>query len=623
LLEAKSVTPSHNDSVIDESRSLRKDNSLKSDNNDKQDCTNAHKSVSVALYNASGKDNPFVTVTVSGLCDNVKAAIMIHDIKKGRDEVYDTDCKISSLLLSSNDEQSPKHSKKDRKAIKSRKKSRSSLNENEWTVTAVSEDITECGNATDVVKFPQDPDEGPLRNTDLLVGPSVSSTNDELSPNNSQKETKIKESRKSKSSPQNENGSTVPTAQGHITELENEMCKVKPAQKFNRAKNMWNPVVHISPFTAEFEERQKSDSMRCGETPLKNSTDLGSDTNSEVNTPLSGLEPLECPLVSSDNDEPSPNYSVTERKGKKSRKQKSSLLSGNEWIVTAVSGHITAFENETEGVKFCQDSDRCSLKSTEPPDVASMTSDGDESLPSNSHKETDLQNSRKNKSLPPNKNEWPSPTVPEGTTELGNEIRELKSPQKFNKCKNRGNPIMTISQLPVEIEKCAESVVCIRKRETQLKNLSDTESALVDKACEVNKTSDSDSETRHVEGNHKGRNSPVCKSRMTKEVRSDSSESDSDAESRKAIMESAQRRIIQNISTSESESKIFVQPRTKSTGSDTSDSVPEALSFSAGRQLVMESLKNAAESIQREKHRRKEKWKQRLEKYKQQKEDKV
>jgi hypothetical protein len=47
------------------------------------------------------------------------------------------------------------------------------------------------------------------------------------------------------------------------------------------------------------------------------------------------------------------------------------------------------------------------------------------------------------------------------------------------------------------------------------------------------------------------------------------------------------------------------------------------MSFSTGRQLAMESLKNAVESIQREKRRRKEKRKQRLETYKQQKEEKV
>lgn len=72
--------------------------------------------------------------------------------------------------------------------------------------------------------------------------------------------------------------------------------------------------------------------------------------------------------------------------------------------------------------------------------------------------------------------------------------------------------------------------------------------------------------------------------------------------------------------------KELVKPRTKSTrpkdGSD-SDSAPENMSFSTGRHLVMESLKNAVDSIQRERRRRKEKRKQRLEKYKQQKEEKV
>jgi len=543
---------------------------------------------------------------------------MLHDGKKGNKEVCDTDFKVNSSLLATNDdEQSPKHSGKERKAIKARKKSRPSLNKNEWTVTAVSEHITECGNGSDVVKFPRESDEVPLRNTELINGPSVSSTNDELSPSNSQKESQISKSRKSKSPP-NKNGSAVPTAQEHITEFENEICKVKSPQKFNRRKNMWNSAVRISPLAAEFEEHMQSGSIRCGETPLRHSTDLESDTESEVNTPLSGLEPLDRPLIQSNKGEPSPEYSATERK---SRKGNSSLLKGNEEAVTTVSEHITAFENEIGVVKSYQGSDKCSLKSTEPQDGPSLTSNGDESSPSNSHKESKLKNSKKSKSSPPNKNKWTISKVPEGTTELGNEMPETKTAQKFDKCKNGGNPIMTISQLPAEIE-FPKSVV-IRERETQLKNLSDTESALAVKACGVNNTSDSDSETRQVESNHNAKSSPLLKSKQTKEVRSESSESDSDAESRKAIMESAQKRIIQNISTSESESKKYVQPHTVSTGSDSSDSVPEAMSFTAGRQLVMESWQNAADSIQREKHRRKEKRKERLEKYKQQKEEKV
>lgn len=625
LLEAGSVTPSDNDAIIHDCQSLRKERSLKSDNDDEQDCTNAPKSVSVALYNAPETESPFVTVTVSGLCNNIKAAIMIHDSKKGGSEVYDTHFKVNSSLLASNDddEQSPKYSKKERKAIKSIKKSRPSLNKNDWTVTAVSEHVTECGNESDVVKFPQESDEGPLRSTELLNSPSSSSTNDELSPNNSQKERKIKKSRKSKLSSPNKNGSAVLTTQEHVTELEYEMCKVKSPQKFNTSNNMWNPAVCISPLAAELEEHLKSGSVRCEETPLKSSTDLESDTKSEVNTPLSGLEPLDHPLMPSNKGEPSPDYSATERKAKKSRKRNSSLLDGNEGIVTTVSEHITAFENEIGAVKSYQGSDKCSLKSTEPRDGPSLTSNGDESSPSNSHKESKLKNSRKSKSSPPSKNEWTISKVPEGTTELGNEKSEVKPPQKFDKCKNGENPIMTISQLPAEIEECPKSVVFIGERKTQLKNLSDTESALANKACEVNDTSDGDSETRQVESNHNVKSSPILKSKMTKEVRSESSESDSDAESRKAIMESAQRRIIQTISTSESESKKYVRPRTMSTGSDTSDSVPEAMSFSAGRQLIMESLKNVADSIQREKHRRKEKRKERLEKYKQQKEEKL
>jgi hypothetical protein len=77
---------------------------------------------------------------------------------------------------------------------------------------------------------------------------------------------------------------------------------------------------------------------------------------------------------------------------------------------------------------------------------------------------------------------------------------------------------------------------------------------------------------------------------------------------------------------SETAPKEFVSPPRESTrpkvDSD-SDSAPENISFSTGHKLVLESLKNATDSIQTEERRRKEKRKQRLEMYKQQKEDKV
>lgn len=98
------------------------------------------------------------------------------------------------------------------------------------------------------------------------------------------------------------------------------------------------------------------------------------------------------------------------------------------------------------------------------------------------------------------------------------------------------------------------------------------------------------------------------------------SDSDSDAESRKAIMESAQRRIEQNLSTSESESR-FLQ-RIQPSLSD-SDSAPDCVSFQASSRAASESLKNAVQSIQRDKQRRKEKRRARLEMLKIQKEEKV
>jgi hypothetical protein len=77
---------------------------------------------------------------------------------------------------------------------------------------------------------------------------------------------------------------------------------------------------------------------------------------------------------------------------------------------------------------------------------------------------------------------------------------------------------------------------------------------------------------------------------------------------------------------SETVPKEFVNAPTESTmqkDDSDSDSAPENVSFSTGRKLVIESLKNAANSIQREELRRKEKRKQRLQMYKQQKEEKV
>ncbi|XP_069704485.1 micronuclear linker histone polyprotein-like [Periplaneta americana] len=142
-----------------------------------------------------------------------------------------------------------------------------------------------------------------------------------------------------------------------------------------------------------------------------------------------------------------------------------------------------------------------------------------------------------------------------------------------------------------------------------------------DQQCYNASESPGHTKKRVVHSNPKVNSCLVLKTQVKK---SESSDSDSDAESRKAIMESAQKRIIQNISTSESESRKFVKPLLKSSKqkiSSDSDSAPENISFSAGRKLAMDSLKNAVESIQLEKQRRKEKRKQRLEKYKQQKEE--
>lgn len=338
-----------------------------------------------------------------------------------------------------------------------------------------------------------------------------------------------------------------------------------------------------------------------------------------------------------------------------------------------------------------------------------------EQSPGSSQKERKAKKSRKSISSPSNKNEWTISTISETVTELEHEMDVEKSPQNFTIHEANGKPAGKISPLPTEMYEFMKLPI------TQSKNSSDTESASVDNACEMNKTNDTDvyeprnvlessaekthkkkekfekynergsdeiledieaggldsdddislckstdaddasavktiqeengtkspvlqvissenrisnnsvqdsasSQTKCVENNYENKSSPIHKTQIRKDSRIESSEPDSDAESRKAIMESAQKRIIQNISTSESESRKFVKPFTKSASlEDTSDSdsAPEDISFSTGRQLVMESLKNATESIQREKCRRKEKRKERLEKYKQQKEEKV
>lgn len=364
-----------------------------------------------------------------------------------------------------------------------------------------------------------------------------------------------------------------------------------------------------------------------------------------------------------------------------------------------------------------------SLSGTETLDGSLILSSNCEMSPNYSQKQKMIKKSRTSKSQS-NKNERNLSAVSEPNTELENEMDVVKSPQKFNRHNTYENPIVRISPLPAGISECLKSPDDIGSREGHSKDSSETESALIDKACEVNKINDTDvhklqdvsgssaekthdeeekfenynenegneilddieaerfdsneeigvhksadtesvsaastrkeqeqsgtqspicegmssenlcvsnnsekdspgSQNKCLEDNYEVKSSPVCKTQMRKEMRSDSSERDSDAESRKAIMESAQKRIIQNISTSESESKKLAKPLAKSRRPDDSsdsDSAPENMSFSAGRQLVMESLKNAAESVQKEQQRKKEKRKERLEKFKQQKEEKV
>lgn len=115
--------------------------------------------------------------------------------------------------------------------------------------------------------------------------------------------------------------------------------------------------------------------------------------------------------------------------------------------------------------------------------------------------------------------------------------------------------------------------------------------------------------------------------RMRQTMNEEPVESDSDAESRKAIMLSAQRRIEQNLSTTDSEGRRFSSHQTPTSSlldaEDSDDAPPESMTFEAGRNTATESLRDAVESIRRDRQRRKEKRRARLEKLRQQKEEKL
>ncbi|XP_047121923.1 SAFB-like transcription modulator isoform X1 [Schistocerca piceifrons] len=115
--------------------------------------------------------------------------------------------------------------------------------------------------------------------------------------------------------------------------------------------------------------------------------------------------------------------------------------------------------------------------------------------------------------------------------------------------------------------------------------------------------------------------------RMRPTMNEEPVDSDSDAESRKAIMLSAQRRIEQNLSTTDSEGRRFSSHQTPTSSlpdaEDSDDAPPESMTFEAGRNTATESLRDAVESIRRDRQRRKEKRRARLEKLRQQKEEKL
>jgi hypothetical protein len=380
---------------------------------------------------------------------------------------------------------------------------------------------------------------------------------------------------------------------------------------------------------------------------VKSGTGGSVDTNSKVNSPLRGTEPSDG-LVISNNYEMSPNCSKKQSKVKKPRKSKSSPSSKYECTVSTISDSVTELENEMDVVKSPQKfnehktSENPIVKNISPlpaeiyegmksPDCAGRTGMHSESS-------ADTEFSSVDKASQMNKNDT---EVYEPQDVLGKSAEKIhKKEEKFEKSNEREDDEVLED---IEVERLDSDEVSVHKS-TDADSVSAASTGKEQEQCGTkspvsectsfenyyisnNSVQDSPtSQTKCVENNYGIKNSPICKTQMRKEMRFESSEPDSDAESRKAIMESAQKRIIQNISTSESESKKLVKPLTKSTrmkDTSDSDSAPENMSFSAGRQMVMESMKNAVESIQREKHRRKEKRKERLEKYKQQKEEKV
>jgi len=533
LLETKTVSSHSDDSVIYGRMSLRRDKSLKSDSNVQQHVTNTDTPVNIALKNEVIPD----TNTIIGLCGSLKPVVVLNDVvKNGRGKPNasnsETNCLLRStelsdfpLLSSNSDELSLNHSQNERKVNVSGKSKSSPPNKNEWIISPVTDHASELANEINVTESHLKSVTCPFRSTELSDGPLISN-NDELSPHHSQKERRIKKSRKSKSSPLNKNEWVIHSVSEHITELENETDMLKSHQNSDNCQNTGSLIVNASPLQTEIDECLKSPGYtKCKEAQLKSSADTGSTSVDKL---------CETNKIN-DTDVYVPQNVFGNSVKKVHKKEK-----------------MHGLYSETESDEILEDIQIGRLDSEE--EIGTLKStDADNVLISSPKKEQDHSG--------------------------------MKSP--FWQGMSVENHYFS--------------------------NISVLQDSL-------------GSQTKCMENKYKVQMSPVCKSQMRKEMKSESSESDSDAESRKAIMESAQKRIIHNISTSESESRKFVKPLTNSTrvkDTSDSDSAPEDMSFSAGRQLVVQSLKNAVESIQKEKHRRKEKRKQRLEKYKQQKEEKV
>nr|CAD7579481.1 unnamed protein product [Timema californicum] len=100
-----------------------------------------------------------------------------------------------------------------------------------------------------------------------------------------------------------------------------------------------------------------------------------------------------------------------------------------------------------------------------------------------------------------------------------------------------------------------------------------------------------------------------------------SDDSDSDAETRKAIKHNAEVRIYKSLSNSESDCRLVRHAKQRSVSD--SGSAPEDVPFEVGLKRALTAIKNAKEGIQHDNLRKKQQRKEKLDRFKQQKEEKL